>query len=109
MRGVKRTSPIYMTCTRPGCGVKREVRRPVDQQKRRFCSRRCAALVTRNIAKSHLGFLVAAARRRERVIAQIVGMTPLESFRFGYHKGLNSKLTTIRRNYVLTKRAEVGA
>lgn len=110
--GVKRrTVPLYVTCQRPGCEGIRQVSRPHLQRSGKYCSRRCAAIVAKNIAKTDK---VAAARksaqsRRAKILQRLTGMTPYEAFKLGYTRGLQSKWRSLRRDYeVIPKKGQAA-
>lgn len=100
MRRKPGAPPLFIVCQRAGCGKLREVRRPCEQQHEKYCSRRCAAFVTKNCARpgvGRLGGLECARRARRALVKRLDGLTPLEAFRLGYDRGLQSKHRQIRR------------
>lgn len=102
---MKRTTPLFIQCQRPGCEGIKQVRCPSDQRKYRYCSQRCIALMTQNIKRAgRKGVERSASARRRRVLERVKGLSPLEAFRLGYDRGLQSKLTQIRRRYVLVRK-----
>lgn len=98
--------PLHILCARPGCEGALRVRTPSEQRRHRFCSRRCAALVTQNIRRAQpgKGGRTSGRRRQQASLARVAGLTPLQAFRLGYVRGLQSKLRQIRTRYVLTPR-----
>jgi hypothetical protein len=105
MRGVKRTLPLRILCQRQGCENVLDVRCPAEQRRRKYCSRRCANLVNRNILRAWRKGVDGSVRKRQRqVLARVAGLTPLEAFRLGYKRGLYSKLRQVKRQYVLVKK-----
>lgn len=102
-RGVKRTVPLYAVCTRRVCGKVFEVRRPFLQKKRKYCSRRCAAFMSKNLNPEAAQRALDASRRARRLamIVRLHGMTPLEAFRLGYVRGLQAKLRKVRQRFRL--------
>ena len=85
----------FPRCRRPGCGARR-VSRPRLLARPGYCSHRCAAL------GSGLGVARARALRRQ-VLARLQALTPLEAFRLGYVRGLQSKCRQIRKRYHLVR------
>lgn len=86
-------APRYVLCQRPGCGGYAVVRKPSEQGKRKYCSRRCANIVNYNITPEECGQggTRRAARSRARLVTLLTGLTVLEAFRLGYTRGLQSK------------------
>lgn len=86
--------PRYITCER--CGAVKQVRKP-SEQRQRFCSRKCSAIVTMNIrhAASSKGGLMRAHRVRMQILQRINGLSPLQAFRQGYRLGVEKR----RRQY----------
>lgn len=105
-QGIRSTVPLYLECKWPGCGRLRQVRRPCQQRRGGYCSRRCAAITNRNIARAdHVAAGRESGRRRRNSIkARLRGLTKLEGFLLGYRNGLQSKWRSLRRKYVLVKR-----
>lgn len=99
MRGVKRTVPLFITCQREGCENIREVRCPRYQREQKYCSRRCAALVSKNIlhAEPGKGGREAGRRRQRALLERVKNLTPVEAFRVGYVRGLQSKRRQMQR------------
>lgn len=85
--------PLFITCQNPRCEKVRQVRKPYEQKRRKFCSHRCAALTHKGPTKADArrGGLMNGHRRREAVRLKVADMTPLEAFRYGYTLGLQSK------------------
>lgn len=106
MRGVKRTTPLFITCKREGCEGIREVRRPGEQRKGGYCSQRCNALDHNNIlhANHHESGVSSGRARQRRLLARLDGLTPRQIFRLGYVRGLQSKYRQLAKGYVLVKR-----
>ncbi len=106
MRGVRRTTPLFITCQRPGCGQIREVQRPSAQRKQKYCTKRCANLVNVNIMVNHrVGVERSVIMRKRRLLARVAGLDPLAAFNVGYRCGLESKCRQLRKHYVFVKRA----
>lgn len=103
-------APLFSCCARRSCGRVFGVRRPVEQRRRKYCSRRCAALVNQNITGAgSKGGLQAARVRRRRVLDRLDGLTVLQAFRLGYVRGLESKTRQIRKRFVLVPRKDMAA
>lgn len=45
-----------------------------------------------------------ALRARLALLARLDGVTPVDAFKLGYHRGLQAKWRQLRRRYVVTKR-----
>lgn len=92
----------FITCERQACGAVKQVRNPYEQRTMRFCSRKCAGMVLKNITKipgaNSRGGLENVRRRRLAILARLEGMTVLEAFRLGYNKGLFSKIRQRREH-----------
>lgn len=105
-RGImqRRTVPLFIVCQR--CGAIKPVPLPSVQRTQRYCSRRCAASVTQNIRKAgRIGIERSVAKRRRHVLTRVAGLTPVQAFRLGYVRGLQSKLRQIRQRFTLVKKA----
>lgn len=93
--------PYFIVCANPACAAVKQVRRPSEQIRHRFCSRKCAAIVLCNITKiqgaNRRGGLERGRLARLAVVARVSGLTPLAAFRLGYEKGLYSKYRQGRR------------
>lgn len=93
--------PYFIICANPTCEQVKQVRRPSDQQRHRFCSRKCSAIVVCNITKvagaARLGGLAKAKQAQRAVVARVQGLTPLAAFRLGYDRGLQSKHRQLRK------------
>jgi hypothetical protein len=99
---------LVATCQLASCG-KIIVCRSLDEQRRRkHCSRRCAALNRPPISKAAAdrGRALSGRRKREQALAAVAGLTPLQAFQRGYMAGLRSKLTQVRRRYLLVARTD---
>lgn len=107
----RKAGPYFIRCQNPKCQRLKQVRTPYHQRRRKFCSHSCAMTVIRNITReaSRRGGLTRARRIRERLVHNVGMLTPLEAFRLGYVRGLQSKLRQIRRKYRLVEIAEGGA
>lgn len=90
---------LFLLCARGECGRRRRVRAGDRGVLARpgYCSHRCAALQQR------LGVDRAAAAKR-RMLARVAHLSPLEAFRLGYVRGLQSKLRQIRTRYALVRK-----
>ncbi len=108
MRGRKITVPLFITCQRPGCEKVHQVNSRWRQQKQKYCSLKCAAIVKQQSpegrAASGRGARTRTAQERARLIASVQHLTPIEAFRLGYLRGLHSKHRQIR-NYRRQKAA----
>ncbi len=87
---------LFRRCKRRGCGKRRDVAHPKPLERPGYCSHRCAALDQR------LGVNRASAMRRQ-LMARLDGLTPLQAFRLGYVRGLESKCRQIRKKFILIK------
>lgn len=99
--------PRFIVCANPACQAVKEVRRPSDQRRRKYCSHRCASHMTagsRRAACSEACRRVALAyahRRRLAALERLKGLTPLESYRRGYDCGFESAKRQFLRKYTL--------
>jgi len=111
MRGIRRVVPLFIVCKRHGCEGIREVRRPHLQRKGGYCSSRCAAIDTRNIAKADHASAgrMSALRRRQQLKARLATLSPLAIFRLGYTRGLQAKWRTLRKVYDLVPKQQGAA
>lgn len=93
MPGPRIAEPLYITCLRHGCGVRVRVINRYQQRMRKYCSKRCSTVAHEPIMRlvRRKGGLARAAMMRKAVIARVANLTPLEAFRLGYLKGLQSK------------------
>lgn len=92
-----RRVPLFITCKRSGCGELRQVETVEQQVKGGYCSHRCAAL-------DHRLGVERARKLRAAMLERLDGLTPLEAFRLGYVRGLQSKIRQIRKRYLLVKK-----
>jgi hypothetical protein len=99
-------SERFIICQRPGCEVVKAVARPCEQREQRYCSRRCANLVNRNILKAdrRVGLAKSIRTRKRRVLERVRGLDAVAAFRLGYKYGLYSKNYQIRQRYQLVRR-----
>jgi hypothetical protein len=106
MRKGKQTTPLFIVCKRTECRQLREVNRPYLQRRGGYCSRRCAAIVNQNISNAECGKggLESGRRRQAAVVARVAGLSPIDAFRLGYVRGLQSKLRQIGKRYVLVRK-----
>lgn len=98
---MKESVTLWVVCRRKGCERLSTARSKREQRRRKYCSRRCAAIVNKNIGKT-----TAARRaeilaksihtRKQQVLNRIAGLTPLEAFRLGYKLALKSKAKQLR-------------
>lgn len=101
MGGKRIPVELFITCARDGCGQVKRVRNRALQKIQRFCSRQCATssrvgTVFCREAQSR-GGKMRAHRARLALIARVAHLTPVEAFRLGYVRGLESKHRQLRR------------
>jgi hypothetical protein len=108
-RRMKPKMPYFIVCANPACGKVKQVRRPSEQKRHRFCSRKCAAIVICNITKvpgaPRLGGLARGRMLRLALMKQLDGLSPIAAFRLGYDHGLQSKHRQIRRRRMAARLA----
>ena len=111
--GLRRRRRLTLTCERPGCGKQFEIQASHQHQHgrtRRFCSRRCGAIVTRNCvsAKCSIGGINGAKVRFaawwDRAMVGVRSMSQPEAFKAGYVLGYRRALRRQAR-----ERKEVAA
>jgi hypothetical protein len=87
------TVPLFVTCER--CGGLKQVPTRSRQARQRFCSFHCArkATAVMNIPREaqSRGGKMRASRCRARLMAAVARLTPMEAFRLGYTRGMQSK------------------
>lgn len=99
--------PYFYECQRPSCGQLKQVRRPSEQKRHKYCSRKCAAMVLQNIKRAYRKGVENSARARmRRVVDRVAGLSAIEAFRVGYDCGLRSKLRQLRKRYTFQKKAD---
>lgn len=98
---MRTTGDLFIVCQRANCDGPgfRRVRRPWQQRVGGYCSRRCATLDHQPWLKSDRS--AAGTRsgqiRQAHVLTTVQHLTPLDAFRLGYQRGLQSKHRQIRR------------
>lgn len=95
---------LMVLCQRPGCEGVGTARDHTDHRRRRYCSTRCAALMTQNWRAAQRAQARATATRRAQVLARIQTLPPVEAFRLGYDRGLRSKWRQLRQRYHMVPR-----
>lgn len=99
MRGQPITEPLFIFCRRHACGAKVRVPNRWHQRTRRYCSKRCATIALEPIMRlvRQKGGYASGKLRQRALLARVQGMTPVEAFRVGYLRGLQSKHRQLRR------------
>lgn len=89
------TVPLFITCEREACGKVIQVRDRCLQRVQRFCGLTCAAIARNSrphtFLASQKGGKERGRRARLKIMERVKGMTPVEAFRLGYVRGLQSK------------------
>jgi hypothetical protein len=97
------SSGLWIECTRPGCRQLRQVRNRHEQKTRRFCSKRCAAIVRCNVQRgSHVesgrrGGLASGVRRRAALLQKLATLSPLAAYKLGRSEGWHAGVRSVRR------------
>src|SRR4051812_18507547 len=104
MGGKRIPVELFITCERESCGQIKRVKDRAKQQTQRFCSRRCATLACNGNqfhreAQSR-GGKMRAHRARVALLERVKSLTPVEAFRIGYVRGLESKWRQTKRRKV---------
>lgn len=100
----EKLGPLFMTCQRRGCEGIRQVRNRWEQKTAKYCTRRCAAIIGRNLRTTdpritgRQGGLVCGVKRRAAMFEKIKTLTPMQAYRKGrvegWHVGFR---TAVRR------------
>lgn len=94
--------PYFITCENPACRRRKQVRSPYESRTLRFCSQRCAGVITGGVLRltrerrRELGFQ-AGARNRAQAMKRLAGLSPIEIWRRGYGAGWKSGVRYVRR------------
>lgn len=91
-------NPIRRVC--PWCKEPFWLRRPGEVDTRKYCSRSCAGAGSGNWRKAiAVGVPASVKARQRRVLERVKHMTPLEAFRAGYLRGIESKYRQLNRHF----------
>lgn len=92
-------APLFIVCAQ--CGRQREVPDRRKQRDQRYCSKSCAKVAwLRTPAgkeQAARGGRMQGRLQRFRLIRLVVNLTPLQAFRLGYVRGLQSKWRKTRQ------------
>lgn len=86
-------APLFMTCKRDGCEGIRQVRNRWEQRKAKYCSRRCASMIAKNLntvdprESGRQGGLVTGIKRRAATFEKVKLLTPMQAYRKGRMEG----------------------
>lgn len=96
--------PLFIVCGNPACAKVKAVRKPCEHRKQKYCSRSCASTMTAPARREasreacrRVG-LARASQLRRALLARLTGLSPLEAFRMGYDRGLQSKWRQMRKH-----------
>jgi hypothetical protein len=89
----KITVPLFITCER--CEAIKQVKNRTVQRLQRFCSKHCATKACCshpfNKEAQSRGGKMRASRMRTALMVKVGHLGPVEAFRLGYARGLQSK------------------